>query len=138
MNNITNSPKEDNVSANDAALFEVDIVKLHKMAIETLERGNFDSLQEMALTCYVNGLIDLYKEDNSPKSELTETGEVADLLDEMWQKVCALVEDMQFRRMFILICKFIFVVDSWPDGNLVVVDAEKFAKNDVLHWGEDA
>lgn len=134
MNNITNSPKEDK----DAGLFKVDIIKLHDTAIEVLEKGNFDSLQEMALTCYVNGLMDLYKEDNSPESELTETGEVADLLDEMWQRVGCLVEDMQFRRMFILICKFIFVVNSWPDGNLIVVDSEKFAKNEVMHWGEDA
>ena len=111
MNNITNSPNCDN------ALFKIDIEELHKKAIEILENWKeLDTIQETAICSYANAIVDLYKEDNFPKSELCDPGTVADLIDEMWERKPLLVEDKMFRRAFILICAYVLEAASWPDG----------------------
>lgn len=100
----------------DKALFDVDIEALYKEAIAALEYHKYDSLQEMSMCGYANAIVDLYKEDNFPNSKLVEQGDIADLLDEMWQRVSCLVEDMLFRRGFILICIYVLMVITWEDG----------------------
>lgn len=100
----------------DKALFDVNIEALYKEAIAALEYHRYDGIQETAMCSYANAMVDLYKEDNFPRSEMTEQGDVADLLDEMWQRTSCLVEDMLFRRAFILICTFVLMVITWEDG----------------------
>lgn len=105
------------MSTNDAQLFEVDIEALHKAAVSILNRYRFDSYQELVLAGYVNGQMDIYKGENFPASNITEPGGIADLLDEMWERKTLLVEDMMYRRMFILICIQTLIVKSWDDEN---------------------
>lgn len=100
----------------DKALFDVNIEALYKEAIAALEYHRYDDIQETAMCSYVNAMVDLYKEDNFPNSQITEVDEIADLLDEMWQRTSCLVEDTLFRRTFILICTNVLMVITWEDG----------------------
>ena len=104
-------------SGTSKRLFDIDIEWLHEEAIKILEDWkHLDTVQEQAICSYANGQMDLYHEEVEPVSELSEAGDVADLLDEMWQRTSMLVENMDFRRMFVLICRQVIYVKSWAEG----------------------
>ena len=92
-----------------------DLVELHDRAIKILEDGELDCLQEQAVASYTNGVMDLYCGNNKPVHDCTECGDVADTIDEMWQRGSSIVEDKMFKRALTLICKQVIFVASWSD-----------------------
>lgn len=87
----------------------------YKEAIKILENWKeLDSAQETAIASYTNGVMDLYYRGEK-KVDVAETGDVADLLDEMWAHTELMVEDEDFRCSFRLICNYVLFVKSWRE-----------------------
>lgn len=107
VSNITNNPND--------ALFKRDICALHKEAIDTLDNKKVldDDLifKETYLDGYIAGILDMLKCNNTPDTEIT-SEDYANTLDEMMSKG-AIVEDMNLRRAFILLCEKVIQVHDW-------------------------
>ena len=108
---------QNNLNDVNKGLFVDDIGLMYKIAIHDLKYHNFDEIQETALASYANGIVDLYIEANKPKSDAADPGDIIDLLEQMWTRTNVLVEDMMFRRAFILICKYIQKVIEWESDH---------------------
>ena len=99
----------------DPALFEIDIVKLHEDAIKTLDAYvvDFNDTEKASIEAYANGVLDQLCERNECKNIVFTIDGVKELIEEMWQKDNAIIEDMAYRRAFILICKMVEIVRCW-------------------------
>lgn len=122
MNDVTNTP----VNVED--LFHFDIVSLYNEANKVLE-SELTSYQECGIAMYTNGVIEMHKDLVFPEFGVTDSDEVYDLLSEMWQRTSQLVEDIPFRRAFILICRAIVRIGAWPREKDVTY-------NDIVAWCE--
>lgn len=90
-----------------------DIQELYEDAMTVLNdpRG-LDELQTAFLKGYFSAMYDEIHELVEPDTELITYG-FADLIESVWQRKNAIVEDDQLRRRFCLLCQKVIQVFNW-------------------------
>lgn len=93
----------------DEPLFRLNIVELYDNVIDILNKysENFDDHERTTLVAYASAILDTLRENNTPMEVFDTIEGLKGLIEEMWQMDNAIVEDMAFRRGFILICKLV-------------------------------
>lgn len=87
----------------------MDIEKLYKRTVEIGSNHRLDEEYQQLIAGYAMGLLDMHKGYKTPKSdEIYES--VWYLLEEMWNNTLALVEDDEYRRIFVLLCRKILQI----------------------------
>ncbi len=97
----------------DPALFTEDINALYENAIHEFDKLVFDE-DALHMIGVFEGVMSMLRPEKAPRRY--EFHECKAILMEMYQKVGALVEDMDFRRAFIIMCKAVLqAAHIWVD-----------------------
>ena len=109
MSKFVNLPNEDKMSANNGALFDLNLTELHDDVIDILNKysENFDDHEKTTLIAYAAAVVDTLRGNNAPMEVFDTIEGLKRLIEEMWHSDDIIVENMAYRRGFILICKLV-------------------------------